>query len=430
MLSKTRNLLSCLGIGLLVCLPAPDLYGEQWNQFRGSDYGRTSASDVPVRWQSDNVAWKTALPGRGASSPSVFGDRVYLTAYTGYGIDKETPGNEGDLKRHLLCIRASDGEVIWSKTVPASSAENPFTVWAVSLHGYASSTAAVDDTGVYVFFGATGVLAFSHDGNELWRTRVGSGTHKFGAGSSPLLYKDMVIVNASVESGDLVALNKADGEVVWRHPGINSAWNTPVVYEALDGSDELAITIEDKVLGFNPNTGERLWSCAGIEDYICPSIVVHNGIVYAIGGRSSRTVAVRSGGQGDVTESRKTWDIGKGSNVSSPVYHDGHLYWANEKRGIVYCANAATGEVMYEERLEPSPGLIYASPLLADGRLYYVSRLEGIFVVAAKPQFQQLAHTQLEEDETPLNASPAVLADGSVLLRSDQYLYRLKPAGQ
>ncbi len=115
------------------------------------------------------------------------------------------------------------------------------------------------------------------------------------------------------------------------------------------------------------------------------------------------------------------------SNVSSPVYHDGHLYWAKEQNGILYCANAATGELLYEERLDPTPDRIYASPLLANGRLYYRSREDGIHVVTAKPEFELLAHTKLKGDDSIFNASPVPLQGGAILLRSDKYLYRLKP---
>ena len=424
MFRQPASLLICFGI----LMEASIAGSEEWTQFRGSDYGRTSVADVAVRWDSENVTWKTPLPGRGASSPVVFGDRVYLTAFTGYGIDKEAPGNPSELKRHLLCVNAADGRIVWQKTVPAPSEKNQFTTWAVALHGFASSTPAVDKTGIYVFFGATGVLAFNHEGEEQWRTNCGTDTHVFGAGNSPVLYKNLVLINASVESDDLIGLAKSDGSEVWRRSEIKESWNTPAIYKGLNGTDELAVTVKSNILAFAPETGEPLWSCDGIDGYICPSIVVQDGTLYALGGRGGVTVAVRSGGRGDVSESHKLWEITKGSNVSSPVCHDGHLYWAKESKGILYCANAATGQVLYEERLDPSPGLIYASPLLADGRLYYVSRENGIYVVAAKPEYELLAHTQLEGDDSLFNASPVPLSDGAVLLRSDNYHYRIKPA--
>jgi len=287
---------------------------------------------------------------------------------------------------------------------------------------------AIDKTGIYVFYGATGALAFDHTGKELWRTNCGTGVHAYGAGNSPVLYKDTVIINASVECGELIALNKSDGSVAWRQPGIDQSWNTPVIYQSLGGSTELALSIKGKILAFNPDSGEPIWNCEGIPDYICPSITVQDGILYALGGRSNKTIAVKSGGEGDVTDSHIVWQLNKGSNVCSPVYHDGHLYWSKEQKGVVYCVDVKSGEVVYEERLTPESGLIYASPLLASGRLYYVSREKGIYVVAAKPQFELLSHTTIAGDDSIFNASPVPLPGGAVLLRSDKFLYRMKPA--
>ena len=147
-------------------------------------------------------------------------------------------------------------------------------------------------------------------------------------------------------------------------------------------------------------------------------MIAHDGVVYAIGARSGMGVAVRTGGRGDV---QPLWEMKKGSNVCSPVYHDGHLYWTHEGGGLAYCADARTGEIVYEKRLDPRPGTIYASPVLAGGNIYYVSRENGVFVVAAKPQFELLAHNR-PLDRTTCNGSPAV-ADGKLLLRSNEALY-------
>jgi len=134
---------------------------------------------------------------------------------------------------------------------------------------------------------------------------------------------------------------------------MQESWNTPAIYENLNGANELAISIEGRILGFNPGDGTQLWSCQSIKDYICPSIVAHDGILFALGGRKSKIVAVRSGGSGDVTESHRLWELGKGSNVSSPVIHGNHIYWAKES-GIVSCANIETGELIFEQRLKPA----------------------------------------------------------------------------
>jgi outer membrane protein assembly factor BamB len=155
-----------------------------------------------------------------------------------------------------------------------------------------------------------------------------------------------------------------------------------------------------------------------------PSAVAADGIVYYLGGRSGvAALAVRAGGRGDVTETHRLWTSMKGSNVTSPVYLDGHLYWMHEKLGIAYCAKADSSEVVYEERLDRA-GQIYASPLLAEGRLYYMNRRGRVFVLSAKPQFELLATNDLD-DGSQFNGSPAV--DGNrILLRSDKYLYCLE----
>ena len=238
---------------LLAC---SSVTGEAWTQFRGSDYGRTSETQVNELWDASTVAWKTPLPGRGASSPVLFGENIYLTAYTGYGTTHDNPGNVSDLERHLFCIAAADGSVVWKTTVPTTSPKNPYNTWGVGKHGFASSSVAIDKTGIYVFFGATGALAFDHAGKELWRTDCGKGVHVFGAGNSPVLYKDTVIINASVECGDLIALNKSDGSVVWRQPGIDQSWSTPVIYQSPGGAKELALSTKGKILAFNPDTGD------------------------------------------------------------------------------------------------------------------------------------------------------------------------------
>jgi len=258
---------------------------------------------------------------------------------------------------------------------------------------------------------------------------VGSDLNGWGSAASPVLHGNLVIVNASVESQSLVALDKATGKERWRAPGIRDAWNTPLVVELPGGKSEIVVPILKKVLAFDPTNGKQLWSCDNeINWYICPSAVAHDGVVYSIGGRGSGGgIAVRAGGRGDVSGSHVVWKLKKGSNVSSPVYHDGHVYFAHENLGIAYCVNAKSGEVVYEQRLEPEPGQIYASPVLAGKRLYYVSRGGRTVVLAATPKFEQLAHNPALDRSTH-NATPAISGD-HLLLRSDKYLYCIGKSG-
>ena len=154
-----------------------------------------------------------------------------------------------------------------------------------------------------------------------------------------------------------------------------------------------------------------------------PSIVANKDMVYCIGGRSGIAgLAVRAGGSGNVTGSHRLWTSKKGSNVSSPIFHEGHLYWMSDGLEIAYCAEAATGKIVYEERVGRI-GQVYASPVLADGKIYYVSRNAGVLVLAATPRFEKLAHNQLD-DRSIFDASPAVSA-GRLLIRSDRFLYCL-----
>jgi outer membrane protein assembly factor BamB len=387
-----------------------------WTQFRGpGGQGVAEAKNLPAEWSDGaNVAWKAEMPGFGASSPIVLNGRIYVTCYSGYGTNPEAPGKMEDLRLHVVCLNLKDGELVCNQELEPTLPESE----TVRDHGYAAATPATDGKRLYVFFGKSGVMAFDLDGKQLWRTSVGTRTHGWGCGTSPVLYEDLVIVNASVESGELVAINKNSGEIVWQKPGMEESWNTPHLVTTADGKQELVVSVKDKLLAFDPRTGDPLWNCDGIQDYVCPSVVSHEGIVYAIGGRRSMSMAVRSGGRGDVTETHQLWESQAGANVSSPVVLGDHLFWVSDRNQVAYCLNRHTGEVLYSERMDGQP---YASVVAADGKLYVVTRYDGTFVLAATPEFKILAHNELQDDST-FNASPVVV-DDKLLIRSDRYLY-------
>lgn len=201
--------------------------GKDWPRFRGLDgQGTSNAKGLPLEWNSTkNIAWKIELPGPGASSPIVFDEHIYLTCYSGYFVPGLPEGNQGDLKRHLICINRRDGSAVWQKAVAAKLPEEK----RIRDHGFAANTPAADSDRVYCFFGKTGVFAFDHSGTQLWQTDVGSKTHGWGTSASPVLYKDLVFINASVESDSLVALDRKSGKERWQAEGIKEAWNTPVI---------------------------------------------------------------------------------------------------------------------------------------------------------------------------------------------------------
>jgi outer membrane protein assembly factor BamB len=397
--------------------------GDEWPQFRGAGgKGVSESRGLPVTWSAqENLAWKTALPGPGSSSPIIVNGRVFLTCYTGYNVPGEPGGSPDQLARHVLAIDAQSGKVLWSKPFPAKLPEQPRIR---ENHGYASSTMAADAERLFAFFGKSGACALDHDGNQLWHADVGSNLNGWGSGASPVVYGDLLIVNASIESESLVALDKKTGKEVWRAGGVRDAWNVPIIVSRPGGKDELVVAMFRKVLGFDPKTGEQLWSCdTGIDWYMVPSLVAHDDVVYCIGGRTGGALAVRVGGRGDVTRTHRVWTGRRGSNVSSPVYHDGHLYWMHENQEIAYCAEARTGQVVYEERVG-RVGQIYAPALLADGKVYYLSRTGETVVLAAKPQFEKLAQNSLRDGGT-FNAGPAV-SGSRIYIRSERALYCLE----
>ena len=302
-----------------------------WRQFRGpGGQGISSEKGLPTEWSSHkNIRWKTPLVGPGTSSPVTVGDRIYLTCYTGYALDAQAPGKMEDLRRHLVCLALGDGKILWTKQFDPKLPEHVYAGEG-SYHGYSSSTPTSDGERLFVFFGKSGVYCFDLAGNEIWHTSVGDGIDRWGSATSPVLFQNLVIINASVESGAIVALDKATGKEVWRAPGIKSAWNTPILVQTEPHGVELVVAVRDRIVSLNPETGKELWNAEGIHRYVCPSLVDHDGVVYAIGGGRT-SLAVRAGGHGDVTKTHVLWRVNKGSNVPSPIYADGHLFWASEK---------------------------------------------------------------------------------------------------
>ena len=395
-----------------------------WTGFRGPNGGgKAEATNLPTTWDAQkNIVWKTELPGLGTSSPVILGTKIYLTGYSGYGELIKEPGDMQSLMRHLICLDRQSGQIRWTKDFAPKLPESKYRSGNDSRHGYASSTLATDGKKLYGFFGISGVYGFDLEGNTLWNTPVGSGTHGWGSGTSPLLYKNLVIVNASIESQALVALNKDTGQIVWQTPEIKSCWSSPQLVQ-VGGKQELVLNAPRRVMGFDPDTGTEMWRCDGIPDgYICPTVITHEDVVFAIGGRKNTAIAVRAGGRGDVTQTHVLWTTDRGSNVSSPVYLDGHLYWCHESRGKAYCLDAKTGKIVYEESLTPRPGLIYSSFTAADGKLYAPSQEKGTYVVAAKPEFQQLAVNQFQDDASRTNGSIAV-SNNQLIMRTDKAIY-------
>jgi outer membrane protein assembly factor BamB len=412
-----RQLLLAFGT---VALLASSLSAADWRQFRGPDgQGASKETDLPHKWSTtENLVWKVE-PGSGTSSPILVGNKIYLTSYSGFNVPGKAAGSEDDLKLHFVCLDRDTGKTLFSKDIDPKLPEQK-TIR--ESHGYASGTPVADAERIYVSFGKSGVFAFDHAGKQLWQADIGDNLNGWGSCPSPVLYRDLVIVNASVESESLIAFDCKTGKERWRAKGIKESWNTPIFVTLPDGKTELVVAIFGKILGFDPVKGDQLWSCnTDIGWYMVPSLLSKDGVVYCVGGRTGGGLAVKAGGRGDVTSTHRVWTIKKGSNVTSPVLHEGHMYWMHENSGTAYCADLKTGDIVYEEKIDRADQ-VYASAVIGDGKIYYVTRMGKTIVVAAKPKFEQLSMNELGRGAGTFNASPAI-ADGKIYIRSDRALY-------
>jgi len=404
----------CLALAVLTFAVASA--PADWPAFRGpTGLGTSDETGLPVKWSAtENVAWKTELPGKGSSTPLVWGDRVFVTCFTG--------SKAADITRHLVCVDRKDGKILWQKAVAATQPENDFAR-QLQQHGLATHSPATDGERVYVFYGRTGVLAYDLDGKELWRTEVGTYLNSFGSGSSLTLYKDLVLVNAAVEAGALVALDKKTGKQVWKTKFQDDCWTTPLVVE-VSGRTEIVLNASRAVLGFDPANGKLLWQCEVSEpDYVSATPVARDGVVYVMGSGSNGKafVAIKAGGQGDVTKTNVLWKAKVGASYGSPILVGENLFFFN---GTATAVRAKDGAVLFQERLADLASE-YGSPVAAEGRLYFFTRRGTAHVVAATAKFEPLAANDLG-DRTGFVASPAV-SHGRLYVRSNQYLYCLGP---
>lgn len=413
---ETRLVLAFISLAFLAA---------DWPNFRGPDsMAASSDSKTPTYWsKASGVAWKFALPGAGGSSPITWGNQVFVTSYSGYGLNQDEPGDQKDLRLQLLCVGLEDGKMVWAREIEPRTPEQDYRGF-LALHGYASSTPATDGEHVFVFAGQSGVFAFTMAGKPVWKADVGDGLNGWGSATSVVLHDDLVIVNASVESSAIVALNKADGSEAWRFEGIEQSWSTPVVAKSKDGREELIVSMKGKVFGLAPDSGEQLWECESVDDYVCPSVLAHDGVAYITGGRKPLCMAVRLGGSGDVSSSHVLWSIQTTPKVATPLYHDGRLHWIDH-RGNAVCVEAGSGNVVYEEKLEIEGrgDKVYASLVLGGDQLYGVTRQGGVIILKSGAEFEEVTRNDLG-DSSVFNATPAV-AGSRLLLRSDRYLYCL-----
>jgi outer membrane protein assembly factor BamB len=449
---STKNRLAAAVIAFTFTLGS--LAAADWPGFRGLRGGASDEKDLPVQLTKENILYKTKLPGAGTSSPIVIGDKIILTGNAGYGTTitkgmtgsgfggkggsgKGGFGKGGDggdqkkLKLLVLCLDRANGAVLWQKEVQPKLPETPFS-GMMREHSYASSTPFTDGKNIYVFFGKSGVHAFDLDGKQLWSADVGSSTHMWGSAASPVLYKDLVIVNAAIESKSLIALDKNTGKEVWRQRGLGTSWASPILVETKDGKHELVLSLPGKIAGYDPQTGKELWTCQGVVGggggggggkgpHTASTPVAKDGVVYVIGGGGptpAAALAVKAGGRGDVTSSHVLWKAKAGASNCSPVLSGDQLCFVD---GTVTALNLADGKTAFKERLYSGKNE-YVSAVAAADKVYALTRNDGLFVLSGGSKFEKLGHLDFTGDTSVFNASPAI-SDGRLYLRSNEYLY-------
>ena len=406
---------------------------ESWPQFRGPG-GLATAPEgarIPLVWgDKENLKWKTAMPGPGSSSPVFTGKRLFVTCYTGYGTSREEVGSARDLGRMLVCLDRSDGRVLWKKSIDLANPEDPYRGYLME-HGYASSTPATDGKNVFVFTGKSGLHAFTVEGKLRWSKLVGdrSSNRRWGSAASPVLYRNLVIINAADEARCLNAFDKDSGDEKWRYQSkdLELAFGTPQITIAGNGSDELVLSIPHELFALDPATGKRKWLArTRVPGNVSPSVVITDDMICAFGGYPRKmSIGLKRGGSGDVTGNLQ-WDSKVTTYVPTPLAYGKNLYWVNDSAEAI-CMDIATGKVMSKRTvagIERSKRFsFYASMVRVGERLYAVSRHNGTFVFEANPGMKQIAQNRFD-DRSDFSGTPALAKDG-LYLRSGKFVYSI-----
>lgn len=373
---------------------------RQWPQFRGpTGQGIAASDEFPQTWSdTEHIAWKTPLSGKGNSSPVIWDDRLFVTVAS----------KDGD-QRAIVCLDRQDGSLRWETPAPAAK-EKEGLYWKNS---FASSTPITDGERVIAFFGNSGLLAVDFDGQQQWHVDLGTFPTMHGPGVAPVLYQNLVILIQDQHNADsvFVAVNKQTGEIVWRKKrDRNPCWSTPMVVRVGD-HDELLYNGSNWVTGYDPATGEELWRVNGSSGESVPNLIIGGGWIFSASGRNGPYIAIRPGGQGDITASHVIWKTKQGgAHVPSPVYYEGHLYAVNDV-GIAACLEATTGRTVWQERLA---GRFTMSPVLAGDTLIATNEDGKTYLIKAADAFELLGENDLAET---VYASPALL-DGKLFFRT------------
>ncbi|HYB96174.1 MAG TPA: PQQ-binding-like beta-propeller repeat protein [Vicinamibacterales bacterium] len=387
---------------------------KYWPRWRGpSGQGHAAAGAYTDTWSPKTSVWSVTVPGRGNSSPIVWGDRIFLT--TGYG--------NGE-RLSMLSFSRADGKQLWETFIPQNGVE-----YVHAKNGFASATPTTDGKLVYASFGRHGLFAFDFNGKIVWQHKFGIIDNYHGPAGSPVLYKDRIFIYqdanpAPNQPAFVGAFDKNTGKPIWTTPRRESVgWGTAVVINTGE-RDELIVSSQRRVAAYDPDTGKELWTVSGNTFEVIPTPVVGHGLVFASSGRAGPTIAIRPGGSGDVTSTHVAWSSPRGSPfVPSGIVVGDLLYLINDMQSILTVYEAVSGKLVYQERLGVAIREGFsASPVHVNGKIFFTNDDGQTFVVEAGRQFKLVRVNELGEQTL---ASPA-LVDGTWYWRTASTLRAIK----
>ena len=399
---------------VLLVLFLPSLPGithtkaEDWPQFRGpTGQGHSSEQGLPQHWsETENIAWKVPIPGRGWSSPVIQGAQLWLTSSL-----------NGGRSLRAFCLNRDTGEVL--KNIEVFQPQNPASIHSKNSH--ASPTPVLEGDRVYVHYGSAGTACLSTQGQILWNTQL-QYAHGHGPGGSPVLFRDLLILNCDgTDVQFVVALDKHTGQVRWKQYRDGAmAFSTPLVIQ-VRGQTQVVCISGDRVVAYEPTSGQKIWWLRYNGFSNIPRPVFGLGLVFISSGFDppSTLFAVRPNGRGDVTDTHVSWRLKRSIPLNpSPLLVDELLYIVSD-RGVASCLNARTGNTYWRQRLS---GNFSASPVYADGRIYFLNEEGETTVIVPGTSFKKLATNSLEG----ATLASLSVSDKSIFLRTDSHLYRIE----
>ncbi len=406
-----KRLASLLLVSMLISNTL--LPGQDWPRFRGPNgAGTSTAKNIPAKWGEADYNWKVSLPGGGNSSPVLWGKKLFVTSAEG-----------DEQKRHLLCLDAVTGKTIWQQSFPFASFRKH-----KKNSTFANTTPALDEARIYVLWqsaaGST-LHALSHEGKSVWTFDLGTYKSGHGAGSSPIVYRDTVIVcNDHDADSFLIALDRETGKVRWKMPriGDRACYSTPCVYQPTGRDPEIIFTHSFRgITGVNAETGEKNWEIDVFGTHkqrAVGSPVIFGDLVIGSSGFTSKEkniVAVRPGANGKVKE---IYRLGQQvPHVPTPLVYRQRLFlWSDQ--GIISCVDPAAGTTIWQDRVR---GTFFSSPIGVADRIYCADQKGVITVIAASDTFEVLAQNELGEE---VHATPAI-GDGVIYWRSFSQIFSI-----